>query len=259
MAALPDVKAIPPPLSAPTRGRVIWSAARYLAGRALTILVTIFLAVLITMVIVDVPADMGSGLKMSPFQMRLEYQIERVIEISAYQGLISTDADGNPMPAEVDAIREKLRSDTGLDLPYLTRYLLWTYKALTFNWGELDPEYLSELGIKDDPQPNIILQHLPNTLLLVGTAYFLVLLIGMPFSLYLARHYGSWLDRAMTVLSPISSVPSWVFGMLLITIFAVQLRWLPVSGMFDFNKPAELIPYVLVLLKHMSYQYPRWC
>ena len=255
MATLPDVKAITPSISAPTRRRVIWSAARYLAGRALTILVTIFVAVLITMVIVDVPVDMGGGLKMSPFQMRLENQIYWVLEVSATRGLIATDTWGNPVQAEWDALEKQLRSEAGLDLPYLPRYLLWTYRALTFSWGELDPDYLSQIGLDpglgDDLQPNVILGHLPNTLLLVGTAYLLVLLIGMPFSLYLARHYGSRLDRAISVLSPISSVPSWVFAMLLITVFAVQLRWLPVAGMFDFHKPTEPFPYALALLRHM--------
>jgi len=241
----------PAVLSAPTRVSAVLSAWRYLAGKTLTILITIFLAVLITMVIVDVPADLGGGLKISPFQMRLESQIDEVIQISDYNGLIPRDANGQPLQAEVNAIKERLGSEAGLDLPYLPRYLLWAYKALTFNWGELDPAYLSELGVKDNPQPNVILQSLPNTLLLVGTAYLLVFLLGMPFSLYLARHYGGWLDRTMTVLSPISSVPSWVFAMLLITVLAVQFHWLPVSGMFDFYKPTEPIPYVLALLKHM--------
>ncbi|MGZ9234899.1 MAG: ABC transporter permease subunit, partial [Anaerolineales bacterium] len=227
--------------------------ARYLTGKALTILATIFLAVFITMMIVDVPADIGGGMKMSPFQMRLESQIYWVLDISAYHGLIPTDSSGNPIQAEVAALEKKLRSEAGLDLPFLQRYLLWTYKAVTFNWGELDLDYISQLdpGQGNSPQTNIILQHLPNTLLLVGTAYLLVFLIGMPFSLYLARHYGNWVDRTMSVLSPISSVPSWVFAMLLVTVFAVQLRWLPVAGMFDFHKPTEPIPYALVLLKHM--------
>jgi peptide/nickel transport system permease protein len=253
LQGVPVLKPVRP--STPTGPRVWFSAMRYLAGKALTILVAIFLAVLITMVIVDVPADFGGGLKMSPFQMRLENQIYRVLDISADQGLIRTDAWGNPNRAEAAALERKLRSSTGLDLPYLPRYLLWTYKALAFNWGELDLDYLSQLDTNQSrgkvPQTNIVLQHLPNTLLLVGTAYLLVFLIGMPFSLYLARHYGSWLDRALSVLSPISSVPSWVFAMLLVTIFAVQLRWLPVTGMFDFHKPTELIPYVVDLLKHM--------
>ena len=255
MAAISDVKTVMPPMSTPTPGRVIGSAARYLVGKALTILTTIFVAILITMVIVDLPVDVGGGQKMSLFQIRLEDQIYWVLDVSVVRGLIQTDAWGNPVQAEWDALEQKLRSQAGLDLPFLPRYLLWTYKALTLSWGELDPDYLLQIGLDpelgDEPQTNIVLQHLPNTLLLVGTAYLLVLLLGMPFSLYLARHYGGWLDRAMSVLSPISSVPSWVFAMLLITVFAVQLRWLPVTGMFDFIKPTEPIAYTRELLKHM--------
>jgi peptide/nickel transport system permease protein len=55
----------------------------------------------------------------------------------------------------------------------------------------------------------------------------------------------------MSMLSPISSVPSWVFGLLLISIFAVRLRWFPVAGMFDSQIPTDPIPYVLELLSHM--------
>ena len=156
------------------------------------------------MVIIDVPAEVGGGLKMSPFQMRLESQIYWVLDVSTYHGLIRTDAWGNPIQAEWDVLERKLRAEAGLDLPYLPRYLLWTYRALTFNWGELDPDQLSQLDQGNETQPNVVLQHLPNTLLLVGTAYLLVFLIGMPFSLYLARHYGNWVDRTMSVLSPIS-------------------------------------------------------
>ena len=253
MAAIPEVSTSSEGIAPPSWRRVIFSAARYLAGKALTILAAIFLAVLITVVIVDIPVDVGGGFKLSPFQMRLENQVYWVLEVSTSRGLIPVDASGNPIQMEVDALEQRLRAQAGLDLPFLPRYMLWTYRTLTFNWGELDLDHLSRLEQqeKNDPQPNIILQHLPNTLLLVGTAYLLVFLIGMPFSLSLARHYGSWLDRTMSVLSPISSVPSWVFAMLLLTIFAVQLRWLPVAGMFDFVKPREPVPYLLELLRHM--------
>lgn len=233
----------------------VLSAVRYLARKTLTILIAIFLAVFLTMIIVDVPIRLGGDWSASPFQMRLEDQIYQVVRTSAYRGLIATDESGEPLPSEVDAIVQRLRSDAGLHLPYVPRYLLWTYKSLTFSWGELDPEYLSQIGLpqrqRSEGSPTLILQHLPNTLLLVATAYLLVFLLGMPFALHLARNYDGWLDRFMSVLSPISSVPSWVFGLLLISIFAVQLRWLPVSGMFGFHRPTEPIPYVLALLWHM--------
>lgn len=83
--------------SAPTQVNLVLSAARYLAGKAMTVLTTIFVAVFITMVMVDVPADVGGGVKMSPFQMQLESHIDWVINVSAYNGLIPRDARGNPL------------------------------------------------------------------------------------------------------------------------------------------------------------------
>lgn len=239
--------------SVPAPTRYIRNAARYLAGKAITILVTIFIGVLITILIVNYPAGNSAGL--SPFELRLEEQIQTVIKIVAFNGSIPTDARGLPLQAEVDALTQKLRSEAGLNLPFWPRSLLWTYKALTFDWGELNSAYFPQLGIgqglRSKPTENIVLQYLPNTLLLVGAAYLLVFLIGMPLSLFLARNYGNWLDRVFSVLSPISSVPSWVFAILLITLFAVELHWLPVAGMFDFHKPTAPLPYIFALARHM--------
>jgi ABC-type dipeptide/oligopeptide/nickel transport system permease component len=233
-------------VSTPTRRRTLFSAARYLAGKAITILITIFIGVLITILIVNYPTGAGDGLGLSPFEQRLEGQIQQAVKIAVFNGAIPTDANGDPLQQEIDALVQRLRSEAGLNLPFWPRSLLWTYKALRFDWGELNSTYFPEIGVgpglRSKPTSNVVLQYFPNTLLLVATAYLLVFLMGMPLSLHLARHYGNWLDRFFSVLSPISSVPSWVFAILLVTIFAVQLRWLPVAGMFGFHKPNRTHP-----------------
>lgn len=228
------------------------SAARYLVGKALTILVTIFVAVFITLLIVNYPA--GPDIGISPFEQNLESQIYFALEEAVYRGLIPADENG-PIQSEADAFVARLRADSGLDLPFLPRYLLWTVKAFTFDWGRLESEYFAQIGMNEgavtSPTAQAILEYFPNTLLIVGTAYLLTFLIGLPLALYLARHYGSGVDRVFSILSPISSVPSWVFAVLLITIFAIQLRWLPVNGMYDFFKPKDPILYGLAVMKHM--------
>jgi peptide/nickel transport system permease protein len=234
--------------------RNFFSAFRYLGGKALSILATIFIGVFLTILIVNYPQGRDGSPAQSPFQIRLEGEIQAAVEESIGQALISVDASGNPDQEAVDDLVARLRADAGLDLPAFQRYLLWTVKALSFDWGELNSAlipYENAQGLRDKLASNIVLQFLPNTLLLVGTAYLLAFMMGMPLALYLARRYGSWLDRVMSLLSPISSVPSWVFAMLLVTIFAVQLRWLPVSGMFGTFRPTEPIPYLLDLVKHM--------
>ena len=241
--------------STPTRTRLWMSAARYLAGKALTILVTIFVGVFITMLIVNYPPGRGAQPSKSPFEVRLESEIDRVVQSMFYSGTIIVSGS-TEFEAQYEFLTNQLRAEVGLDLPYWPRTLLWTLKALTFNWGELDSSFIQSLGMggsfETDVYGNAVLHYFPNTLLLVGISYLLVFLLGMPLALYLARNYGSRLDRLVTILSPISSVPSWVFAILLITIFAVQLRWLPVGGMFDiFSRPRTPVEYVLTVGRHM--------
>lgn len=230
---------------------------RYLAGKALTILTTIFMGVLITILIVNYPADAEGGPSKSPFELKLEGDIYQTVRGNIYSGTFPYDPGMGPtFEDQIAGYSAILREQVGLNLPPLPRNLLWTLKSLTFDWGELTTVYFQPLTaglVFDAGSNNIVLQHLPNTLLLVGTAYLLVFLLGLPLALYLARHHGSRLDRIVTVLSPISSVPSWVFAILLVALFAVQLRWLPVNGMYDIfgKRPETSIEYIETVGRHM--------
>jgi ABC-type dipeptide/oligopeptide/nickel transport systems, permease components len=228
--------------------RTVW----YLAGKLLTIAVTIFIGVFITVLLCSYPSRRGLGPPVSPFETSLEAQLYLVIQTNLQNGTIAFDSNGVPNQDQVNALTEKLRTEAGLNLPYLPRNMLWTIKALTFDWGKLG-SWSSGMGPQKRTSriTDIIVQYLPNTLLLVATAYLLVFLFGTPLSLYLVRNYGKRADRIFATLAPISSVPSWVFGFLLLTIFAVQLRWLPFSGMYDIPKPGNQLEYLLSVSKHM--------
>ncbi len=171
-----------PQLSSHTR--LVAGAARYLIGKALTIIATIFIGVFITVLLANQPSRRGLGPPVSPFEVSLEDQINLVIRININNGTISRDANWVPNQSQVDAMTEKLRDEAGLNLPYLPRFLLWTVKALTFDWGQLGTG--THLGFGSGEKSSVsdvILQYLPNTLLLVGTAYLLTCLIALPLSL----------------------------------------------------------------------------
>jgi peptide/nickel transport system permease protein len=242
-------------ISVPSRARLLVSAARYLLGKALTIAATIFAGVLITIMLVSHPSGGGDSTDTSPFETRLLSQIDDFIQVSIYRGTIHRDAYGTPDQEQVDAITKELREEAGLNLPLLPRYLLWTKKALTFDWGRLNVTRLAQTNVLGEGASSgsntVVLQFLPNTLLLVGTAYLLVFLIGMPLSLYLARHYDNWVDKFFAFLSPISSVPSWVFALLLIALFAVQLHWLPAGKMFEFHRSENPLLSAFEVARHM--------
>lgn len=237
----------------PSRAQPAVRAFRYLAVKALTIAVTIFIGVFLTVIMTSQPSRRGLGPPESPFETSLNAQIDILVRRMIYGGIFAFNAQGSPDQNQVKAITEKLRSDMGLNLPYLPRNLLWTIKALTFNWGQLGDRMGGATGVQKTTASvnDLILQYLPHTMLLVATAYLIVFLIGMPLSLFLARHYGNWLDRLFALLSPISSIPSWVFGILLISIFAFQLRLLPFSGMYDSSTHGSLMAGFLDVGKHM--------
>ena len=232
--------------------RSLKNAIRYLTRKLLMIVVTIFIGVSITVMITNQPSRRGLGPPVSPFETSLEAQIYLVVRMAINNGEIDMDSFGVPDPIQIQELTDKLRNEMGLNLPYLPKIFGWTIRALSFNWGQMGTRLGGWATQKTTASAmDIIFHYLPNTLLLVTTTYLLVFLIGMPLSLYLARNYGKWADRFFSILSPISSVPSWVFGILLITIFAFQLRWLPFGDMYEFSKPENEFMHVLDIAKHM--------
>ena len=224
----------------------------YLGGKALVIAGTIFMGVFITVLIANQPSRRGLGPPVSPFETSLEAQISLVINKSIQKGLVATDPYGVPDQAQVNALKEELRRKAGLTLPYLPKNLYWTVKALTFDWGKLGNRQggwgyqRTTAGVTD-----LFSRYLPNTLLLMATSFLLVFLIGLPVALYLSRNYGKWVDRFFALLSPLSAVPSWVYGIWLLVIFAYELRILPFGGMIDSRTPETLTEYVLTLGRHL--------
>ncbi len=230
-------------------------AVRFLAGKFLTIAATIFVGVFLTVMIASQPTRNGMGPVVSPFETSLERQIYLIVQYYAHNGdyVIQAYPDATDKKIE-ELLTEKFRTEAGLNLPYIPRHLLWTVKALTFDWGLLGTRQAGSFVSMNTARAtarDIILQYLPNTLLLMGAAYLLVFLIGMPLSLYLARNYGKRADRFLTIFSPISSVPSWVIGILLLTVFAFQLHWAPFSGMYGNYKPDKPLELILTVGKHM--------
>ena len=223
----------------PTTRRV----GKYLLFKASLIAITVVLGVFTTILIAN---------KSGQLEQSVVNQIERYIRTYSYQkNVASSSAE---YAAEVEKLRADLRAESGLDLSFWPRHAVWTWNALRFQWGRLVisnslPVYgqaRNAVEVKD-----ILLSYFPNTLLLAGAANLFIFLFGIPLSLYLARNYGSLLDRIIAILSPISSVPSWAIGVLLISIFAVELGWLPTGGMFDILPPEQAVGYIPIVLKRM--------
>ncbi|WP_273688550.1 ABC transporter permease [Ketogulonicigenium vulgare] len=116
-----------------------------------------------------------------------------------------------------------MRARFGLDQPLAAR--LW------FTLSQLAQGNLGWSVALNRPVADVILERLPNTLWLMGSATALSFVFGSGLGILAGRRPGSALDRLLSGGSLLLySLPSFWFGLVLSVIFAVQLRWFPVSG-----------------------------
>lgn len=157
---------------------------------------------------------------------RILTAIPTLIAISIVVFLILALAPGNPMgefatnPSITPEVRENIRKSLGLDQPIPIRYLKWVW---AFFQGDLGYSFTSR-----SPVLELILQRLPTTLWIMGSAYILAVLIAFPLGIISALKRYSILDQIVTTVSFIGfSLPTFFTGLLFIIIFSVQLKWFP--------------------------------
>ena len=120
---------------------------------------------------------------------------------------------------------EKLNRDLGLDQPLVARYFIWLGNMLTGDFGR---SFSLNRPVIDE-----VMDRFSATLILAGTSFVLCAFLGIAAGVVsAARQYG-FADKAITfaVLLGIS-VPSFFLGMMMILLFAVRWKMLPVSGMY---------------------------
>lgn len=157
---------------------------------------------------------------------RLLTAIPTLLAISIIIFLILALAPGDPLsefasnPNITAEVRENIRKSFGLDKPIYIRYWKW---LIAFCQGNLGYSFASR-----SPVSELILQRLPNSLMIVGFAYFISILMAIPLGLISAIKRYSLIDNIATSIAFFGySIPPFFTGLLLIIIFSVQLKWLP--------------------------------
>jgi len=125
----------------------------------------------------------------------------------------------NATPEQVATMREAM----GLNEPVLVQYFSYLGSVLTGDFG-VSYQY-------NQAALPIVLERLPLTLTLAIGAILLSLVIAIPLGVWSATHRGGALDSFLSSISVLAkAMPNFWLGIMLILIFAVTLRWLPVSG-----------------------------
>lgn len=132
--------------------------------------------------------------------------------------LVSPDAD----QADIEAAIARL----GLDRPIWEQYVLFLKGAAQGDLG--DSFIFGESALK------LILQHMPATMELAFSALILAIVIGIPLGLYAGLYPDSRRSKGIMAASILGfSLPTFWVGLMLIMLFAVELRWVPATGRGD--------------------------
>ncbi len=173
---------------------------------------------------------------------RLVLAVPTLLFISLVLFLLLELAPGDPMaqvPLTVPPdVKEKMREALGLGQPMPIRFWKW---LVQFFWIEpqvlIDHYFGTSFSVGDlrviswqtrSPVMDLVVQRLPQTLWVVGTAYIVGILIALPIGIYSAYRQYSIFDQAGTFISMVGfSVPPFFSGVLIIVIFSVNLGWFP--------------------------------
>lgn len=118
---------------------------------------------------------------------------------------------------------ELIREQFGLNRPYYLQYLDWLGSGVQGDLGEsmFYPEEVT----------NLIKDRLPNTLTLAGLGLIFAMGLAIPMGVIAALRPDSWVDRtALTIAVFGQALPGFWFALILMFVFGLFLRWLPISG-----------------------------
>src|SRR6185369_7022001 len=173
----------------------------------------------------------GSYARLLAFVLRRVLQSLLVMAVVAFIAFGLFNFTGDPVTFMVgqDATlqeRQQLRAALGLDQPFYVQFARFLGNAAQGEFGR---------SLRQARKVSVLIkERLPATVELATAAALLALLVGIPLGVYTALRRNSWLSHFLLAASLVGvSLPSFLIGILLILVFAVQLGWLPSFGRGD--------------------------
>lgn len=143
------------------------------------------------------------------------------------------------------ALIERLRVTYGLDQPPAMQLLKYIGSVARLDFGY---SYRHNLPVLD-----VILAHLPATLVLMLASIAIAVLVGMAAGIVSAVKVNTWWDSAVSAFAVLCfAAPSFWLGIMLIILFSVKLGWFPVGGMATIGLDGSLWRQALDILHHLA-------
>jgi peptide/nickel transport system permease protein len=168
-----------------------------------------------------------------------------VVALVSLLAFLLVRASGDPLSMYTSvgnltqADRDRLIQAYGLDRPLAVQYLYWLRDFVRGDWGY---SFATR-----EPVAAMIAQRVPDTLLLMGTAFLTTLLLAIPLGVWAAIRHDSTVDRVISVVASLAfATPTFWLGILGILFFAVKFKeWglpaLPAGGMYDLIEGRTLL------------------
>jgi len=162
------------------------------------------------------------------------------------RALIRIGAGSSGMrPETFQLLYDQAVRELGLDKPVVVQYLMWMRNVLTFNFGQSITYRTSVINVIGPP--------MLNTLMLNTIGMVLIFAITIPLGIMSAVRKNKIFDNSVQVLTILGySLPSFIFALIFIYIFAVCLNLLPVSGTFTVGAELKGLAWFLDRLKYMA-------
>ncbi len=172
-------------------------------------------------------------------------------EVRQYRAsVIKHITDPQELNKATEAFKDQLIKSYGLDQPWYTRLPNMIQRVILLDLGTSKnlQTFTGSTKVSD-----LVMERLPNTVLLVTTAIAINSLIGLFLGVRLATVVGAKIDRALSYFSAISyALPTWWTGIIFILIFAFYFRFFPFGGMFSAPPPPTELQRFIDLIWHAT-------